>query len=80
MGSSSHEECRLLWSCGRRLVYYFVSGLLSKSISMGSCLVVGAFSLVVMLGLLSSGYRLQLSYCGNGLQASCSVHRALELW
>ena len=52
----------------------------SLSISRGSCLVLGGFSLVVMFRLLSSGGRVQLSYCGNGLQASCSVHRALELW
>ena len=33
-----------------------------------------------MFGLLSSGGRVQLSYCGKGLQASCGIHSALELW
>ena len=64
-------------------MYCCVSGLLFKSISRGSCLVVcvcgGGFSLVVMCVLLSSCGRIQLSHCGRGLQASCSVHEALEL-
>jgi hypothetical protein len=33
-----------------------------------------------MFGLLSSGGRVQLYYCGNGLQVSCGIHRALKLW
>lgn len=51
----------------------------SQSISRGSCLVVGGFSLVVMCGHLSSYVRVQFSCCGRGLQVSC-VHEALELW
>jgi len=47
----STEECRLVWSCGR---------LLSKSISRGSWLVVGNFSLVVICTLLSNCGREQL--------------------
>ena len=80
MGSSPQEECILFWRCGRRLVYCCASRLLSKSISTGSCVVVGGFSLIVICGLLSSGDRVQISYCGKGLQDSCSVLRALELW
>ena len=60
-------------------IVVFAGSSLSEFIR-GSCLDEGGFSLVVMFGLLSSGGRVQLSYCGNGLQASCGIHRALELW
>ena len=43
----------------------------------GSCLVVGGFSPVFLCRLLSSGGRVQLSYCGKGLQTSCIVHGVL---
>lgn len=51
--SSPHEECWLLWSCGIRLVYFGGGGLLSRSISRGSSLVLGDFSLVLLFELLS---------------------------